>query len=35
MDLYKFTDNTGILDLHKRMLAQPFMDQEVLMNSWW
>lgn len=29
MDLYKFPDNTGILDLHKRMLAQPFMDHEV------
>ena len=29
MDLYKFTDNTGILELHKRMLAQPFMDHEV------
>ena len=29
MDLYEFTDNTGILELHKRMLAQPFMDHEV------
>ena len=28
-DLYKFTDNTGILELHERMLAKPFMDHEV------
>ena len=28
-DLYKFSDNTGILEVHKRLLAQPFMDQEV------
>jgi len=32
MDLYKFTDNTGILEIHKKLLSQPFMDNEVDMK---
>ena len=32
MDLYKFTDNTGILEIHKKLLSQPFMDNEVSLD---
>ena len=32
MELYKFSDTTGILELHKRLLSKPFLDNEVDMK---